>query len=79
MEHYHEANPNPGNLAERWLLFNNGTPDQAVIARFQKLFGTEPQSIINTGGGRLAGPVPAASIQRLEDDYAIKRTIVPAM
>lgn len=51
-----------------WLLFNVDASDELINARLKARFGAEPERIINTGGGRLAGPIPAPDRVEYVDD-----------
>ena len=49
-----------------WKLFTVDTSDEQINEAFNRQFGRTPEKIVETGGGRLAGPLTKAEVRQIE-------------
>jgi len=41
-----------------WALYGAGVPNDEIAEAFEQTYGCRPDMILETGGGKLAGPKP---------------------
>ena len=46
-----------------WALYGSTVPNEEIVEAFTKTYGAPPEQIIETGGGKLAGPKPPIKVE----------------